>query len=265
MTKKQGGNARSAARAAKAGASAARASRATVPVEAARRRLRAGAAVLGGGVAAAVVVPSLLERFGVMRSGAWVPALFAGLALALGCPLLYMDFGSVRHGSGRQLLTARTVTGDRTVDLSRLTRIRRVRVLGRAGWLDQVWIKDGRGVALLVDGEALTGPGGPVGPMGRATAHGPGVPNPPSGVKISRHAAAGLGLRTPSTAQRAARAWADALLGILLPAAVTALTVLAAAHHVRVNPRGGAGPWASIAPTAVARKGGEPFAAGHGS
>jgi hypothetical protein len=172
-------------------------------------------------VAAAVVVPALLERFGVMRSGAWVPALFAGPALALGCPLLYMAFRSVRHGSGRQLLTARTVTGDRTVDLSRLTRIRRVRVLGRAGWLDQYWIEDGRGVALLVDKETL------MGPAGRATARVPGVPNPPSGVRISRHAAAGLGLHTPSTAYRAARAWADALLGVLLPAAVTTLAVLA--------------------------------------
>jgi hypothetical protein len=209
---------RSAARAAGAGIVVEKASRAAVPAETARRRLHGGSAVLGGVVGGAIVVPALLERFGVMRSGAWVPAMFAGLALALGFPLLYTTF---RHGPGWQLVTARTVTGDRTVDLSKLTQIRRVRVPSKAGWLDQFWIKDCRGVVLLVDKEVL------MGPIGQAVVHSSGISGSLGTVKISRHAAVGLGLNEPSTAYRAARACADALLGILTPGAVAALGILA--------------------------------------
>jgi hypothetical protein len=212
---------RSAARAAGAGIVVEKASRAAVPAETARRRLHGGSAVLGGVVGGAIVVPALLERFGAMRSGAWVPAMFAGLALALGIPLLYTTFRSVRHGPGWQLLTARTVTGNRTIDLSKLTQIRRVRVPSKAGWLDQFWIKDCRGVVLLVDKEVL------MGPIGQAVVHSSGISGSLGTVKISRHAAVGLGLNEPSTAYRAARACADALLGILTPGAVAALGILA--------------------------------------
>lgn len=210
-----------AVRAAGAGIVVEKGQRAAVPAEMARRRLHVGSAVLGGAVGSAIVVPALLERFGVMRSGAWVPAMFAGLALAMGFPLLYMAFRSVRHGPGWQLLTARTVTGRRTVDLSKLTHIRRVRVPSKTGWLDQFWIKDCRGVVLLVGKEAL------MGPIGQAVVHSSGVSGSLGTVKVSRHAAVGLGLNEPSTAQQAARACADVLLGILAPWAVAALGILA--------------------------------------
>ncbi|MFF3001055.1 hypothetical protein ACFVTC_42035 [Streptomyces sp. NPDC057950] len=210
-----------AVRAAGAGIVVEKAQRAAVPVEIARRRLRVGSGVLGGAVGGAIVIPALLERFGVMHSGAWVPAMFAGLALAMGFPLLYMTSHSVRHGPGWQLLTARTVTGSRTVDLSKLTQIRRVRVPSKTGWLDEFWIKDCRGVVLLVDKEAL------MGPMGQAVVHSSGISGSLGTVKISRHAAVGLGLNEPSTVQQAARAWADFLLGILIPGAVAVLGILA--------------------------------------
>ncbi|MFF4138960.1 hypothetical protein ACFY1B_47900 [Streptomyces mirabilis] len=221
MSKRQKKKFRSAARATGAGIVVEKASRAAVPAETSRRRLHVGAAVLGGVVGGAIVVPALLERFGVVRSGAWVPAMFAGLALALGFPLLYTTFRPVRHGPGWQLVTARTVTGDRTVDLSKLTQIRRVRVPSKTGWLDEFWIKDCRGVVLLVDKEVL------MGPMGQAVVHSSGISGSLGTVKISRHAAVGLGLSDPSTAYRAARACADTLLGILTPGAVAALGVLA--------------------------------------
>jgi hypothetical protein len=221
VSKKQKKRFRSAARAAGAGIVFEKASRAAVPAETARRRLHVGAAVLGGAVGGAIVVPALLERFGVMRSGAWVPGMFAGLALALGFPLLYTTFRSERHGPGWQLLTARTVTGDRTVDLSKLTQIRRVRVPSKAGWLDEFWIKDCRGVVLLVDKEVL------MGPPGHAVVHSSEISGSLGIVKISRHAAVGLGLNEPSTAYRVTRACADALLGILTPGAVAALGILA--------------------------------------
>jgi hypothetical protein len=147
--------------------------------------------------------------------------MFAGLALAMGFPLLYMAFRSVRHGPGWQLLTARTVTGRRTVDLSKLTQIRRVRVPSKTGWLDQFWIKDCRGVVLLVDKEVL------MGPIGQAVVHSSGISGSLGAVKVSRHAAVGLGLNEPSTAYQTARACADALLGILAPGAVAALGILA--------------------------------------
>jgi len=221
VSKKQEKKYRSAARAAGAGIVVEKAQRAVVPAETARRRLHVGCAVLGGAVGGAIVVPALLERFGVMRSGAWVPAMFAGLALALGFPLLYATSRPARHGPGWQLLTARTVTGNRTVDLSKLTRIRRVRVPSKAGWLDEFWIEDCRGVVLLVGKEAL------MGPVGQAVVHSSGISGSLGTVKISRHAAVGLGLSEPSTGYRAARACADALLGILAPGAVAALGILA--------------------------------------
>lgn len=198
-----------------------KAQRVAVPVEMARRRLRVGSAVLGGAVGGAIVVPALMERFGVIRSGAWVPAMFGGMALALGFPFLYMTFRSVRHGPGWQLLTARTVTGRRTVDLSKLAQIRRVRVPSKTGWLDQFWITDCRGVVLLVDKEVL------MGPIGQAMVHSSGISGSLGTVKVSRHAAVGLGLNEPSNAQQAARSSADVLLGILAPWAFAALGILA--------------------------------------
>ena len=221
MSKKQRKKYRSAARAAGAGIVVEKARRAAVPAKTARRRLHVGAATLGGAVGGTIVVPALLERFGVIRSGAWVPAMFAGLALALSFRLLYATFRPVRHGPGWQLVTARTVTGSRTVDLSKLTHIRRVRVPSKAGWLDEFWVKDCRGVVLLVDKKVL------MGPIGQAVVHSSGISGSLGTVKISRHAAVGLGLNEPSTAYRAARACADVLLGILAPGAVAALGILA--------------------------------------
>jgi hypothetical protein len=87
--------------------------------------------------------------------------------------------------------------------------------------LDEFWIKDCRGVALLVDKEAL------MGPVGQAVVHSSGISGSLGTVKISRHAAVGLGLSEPSTGYQAARACADVLLGILTPGAVAALGILA--------------------------------------
>lgn len=194
---------------------------ASVPAQRARRRLHLGYVVLSGLAGGLIVIPALLERFGTMRSGAWVPAMFVGLAVAFGFPLLSRGFRPERHGSKRLLLTARTVTGTRTVDMANLTQIRRARYLGGARSQELFWIKDPQGVSLRVERDVLMGSNWRRGVVSSENS------NFLRAVKISRYTAVGLGLVEPSIAYRTGRACVDFILALwLIPMGCIALGLL---------------------------------------
>ncbi|GAA1265150.1 hypothetical protein GCM10009665_63030 [Kitasatospora nipponensis] len=183
-----------------------------VPPELSVRRVRWLHRLLALLVGAGVAVPVVLERCGVLRSGA--PAIAGGVALlvALEMPLLHSGSRIVRHGPDGQLVSARTATGVRTVDLTALARIRRYRSPGRPGWDDELWLTDRHGVHLLSDDRRLVAD--LAARFGAADAAADG-----GRVRISRHAAHRLGLATPSRRYRFVRACVDLALPLQVPMA----------------------------------------------
>ncbi|MEV7602855.1 hypothetical protein AB0O91_36350 [Kitasatospora sp. NPDC089797] len=197
-----------------------------VPTAASRRRLRIGYAVLGVATASGVVVPALLERVGAAHDGAQVAGALTGLAGACVLAFLHVATRSVSHGPGLCWVTARTLTGLRTLDLTALVRIRRCRLPGRyRGW-DELWLTDARGVSLRVDEpEVIARVAALLAPprAGEPAADAPATAT----ARVSRHAAVRLGLATRSGPQRVARGCFDLLLAIYLPAAAAMLGLLA--------------------------------------
>jgi hypothetical protein len=96
-----------------------------------------------------VVVPGLLVRFAHVPSVLLIIPVVIGVVLAVvpsASPL-----GPVRvHGPKQSLVTAKTLTGLRTVDLAQLVRVRRYRLAARTR-TDHLLLIDARGARLYVD------------------------------------------------------------------------------------------------------------------
>jgi hypothetical protein len=169
-----------------------------------------------------VVVPALLERCGILRSGAPVAGAFMGLCLGLALLEFNSAFRTVFHGPNHRLLSARTLTGVHTLDMAALSRIRRIRTPSRPGWVDELWITDHHGVSLLVRDKKV------IRRLASYAARTTANPDNPTTapLRISRHAAARLGLVAPSRPRRAARATIDFLIGLYTPMATAALAAL---------------------------------------
>ncbi|GAA1231243.1 hypothetical protein GCM10009665_22000 [Kitasatospora nipponensis] len=197
-----------------------------VPAEASRRRLRIGYAVLGVATASGVVVPALLERAGAAHDGAQFAGALTGLVGACVLGFLHVATRSVSHGPDLRWVTARTLTGVRTLDLTALVRIRRCRFPGRyRGW-DDLWLIDARGVSLRLDEpEVIARVAALLAPphSGEPVADGPATAT----ARVSHHAAVRLGLATRSHLRRVARGCFDWLLAIYLPGAAALLGLLA--------------------------------------
>ncbi|WP_034091658.1 hypothetical protein [Streptacidiphilus albus] len=187
-----------------------------IPAAVSLRRDRLGYAVLLSLVlGVGVVLPAVLERGGEIRSGAPVAGAFAGLALGLGIPLLRSTGRTVCHGPGGSLLTARTVSGPRTVDLASLTRVDRFhRAAGRGQWLDQLIVTDGRGVRLRVDDEKA------LAQIAALLAADPGT------VRISGAARIRLGLTAPAKDEVFRRGLGDFLASVFAPMAYALAGIL---------------------------------------
>jgi len=89
-------------------------------------------AVLGLGLTVGL---ALLVRFGLPQLRGLAAVIPLGAFVPVFAPLLCREIGVARtnHGPGRHYLTAATVTGPRTVDLSKLVRIQRVIIPGKFG------------------------------------------------------------------------------------------------------------------------------------
>jgi len=119
----------------------------------ARRRARTAMAILVSAIGILTIGTVVLIRLGGpgFRGLAW--AIFVGAMLPLVAPVLCMESSRgeliTGHGAHHCLLTARTITGLRTVDLSKLRSIRRYVMPGRFGYsLDLLVIKDRCGVRI---------------------------------------------------------------------------------------------------------------------
>jgi hypothetical protein len=186
--------------------------------------VRAGYLILGVTVAAGILVPGLLQRTHVMHGGApWVGAV-TGAAASLLLEMLPAARQTVSHGHpDAHLVTARTLTGLRTVDLDRLARVRRFRVATRVGWSDALDITDRSGVGFRFNDRALAERVAAVVRRSRASTSDPTV----SPVQVSRFAATRLGLAPAlDSGERADRAAADFALSIVVPLSAALLGAL---------------------------------------
>jgi hypothetical protein len=165
----------------------------------ARRRVFIALGVLIGGWASVLLIDVTLIRAHVWQlSGAGVST-FAGFIAGCSWPAIWCGFSSKVHGEvldGRRLVSARTITGTRTVDLDNLVRIRRYSMMQPYGgsW-DEYRVKDAHGVRLAIGrrpGDA-TIDGAIRQAVERTWARPAGAR-----VKVTRHARSGLEL-TPRT------------------------------------------------------------------
>ncbi|MEV6702328.1 hypothetical protein AB0M68_35185 [Streptomyces sp. NPDC051453] len=95
------------------------------------------------------VLSGLLVRTGLVGDSWCMLALFSPAIGLMGWSIL----GEARTVELRDdhLLTARTLCGRRTVDLTRLTKVRRIEVWGPSRTVDQLALKDAHGVRLVIN------------------------------------------------------------------------------------------------------------------
>ncbi|MCX4647097.1 hypothetical protein [Streptomyces sp. NBC_01446] len=143
-----------------------------------------------------VVTSGLLVRSGLVGDSWCILALFSPLISVL----VWSILGEARAVELRDghLLTAHTLSGRRTVDLTRLTKVRRIELMGRGQPIDGLALQDAYGVSLVIDK-------GPDAAVREAIAQ-----RPTGEIAVSRRAAERLQLM-PST-YRAWRTYLRALL-----------------------------------------------------
>lgn len=163
---------------------------------AARRRV-----LIALGVLIAAWASVLLIDVALIRTHVWKPSdagvsTFAGFIVGFLWPAIWYGMSTKVHGEmldGRRLISARTITGTRTIDLDNLASIRRYSTMQRYGgsW-DEYRVKDVHGVRLAIDrrpGDA-TIDGAIRQAVERAWARPAGTR-----VKVTRHARTGLDLK----------------------------------------------------------------------
>jgi hypothetical protein len=190
--------------------------------DARRRTLR----VMGWVTAAwvlTVLVIAVLIRVHAWGSGT---AGFAVIAGILAGPVLmcthygWASNGTLHTGEDRHLVSARTITGTRTVDLNALVSVRRLESLTRNGVVDEFRLRDRHGIRLGVGN-------------GRANeALQQAVQRSTDSVKTTKHARRGLGLAPRSgLATFGYRSWSYVIVlsSVVLPAALSYLATSALA------------------------------------
>ncbi|MFF7633323.1 hypothetical protein ACFZB9_09250 [Kitasatospora sp. NPDC008050] len=211
-----------------------------VPAGTSLRHDRIGYALLGAATAAGIGVPAVLERCGTVHEGEQLIGTITGLVAACVLERWHSTGRCVGHGPDLRYVTARTLTGVRTVDLTALVRVRRSRMPGRRGW-DELWLTDARGVSLRVDEkQVLERVAALLRPQDDATAQAgetvrDGETVQASGTvrdggtataRVSHHAAVLLGLATRSRSRRVGRACVDVLVGLYAPGTAAGLGLL---------------------------------------
>lgn len=155
------------------------------------------------GILFAVWACVLLVDVALIRTHVWKPsdvgiATFAGFIVGFLWPAIWYGMSSKVHGEvreGRRLVSARTITGTRTIDLDSLVSVRRYSAMGRNGSWDEYRLEDAHGVRLAIDRRPrdATIDGAIRQAVERASTRSAGTR-----VKVTRHARTGLGL-TPRT------------------------------------------------------------------
>jgi hypothetical protein len=160
-----------------------------------------------------VVAPGLMIRFTHVAAG-WAALPFvAGVVLALLPSSAAMGRVNV-HGPKDSLVTARTPTGTRTLDLRQLVQVRRYLVAGKQ-WTDNLLLIDALGVRLLLDDPAVDRA------VRDALIRRQNSPDRFPALKASRFARGRLGLESlPAGYRRWRSVFAFLLATLVLPAAL---------------------------------------------
>ncbi|MEY9837539.1 hypothetical protein [Streptacidiphilus sp. EB103A] len=110
--------------------------------------------VSGLWVAAVIIDVALIRTHSLNQSYVPLSMLAGYIAGAVLLPTWYGWAGKVHLTveEGARSLTARTLSGTRTLDLDRLTKVRRFETINRTGgFIDELHLHDGHGVRLVVD------------------------------------------------------------------------------------------------------------------
>ncbi|MHB0892355.1 hypothetical protein [Streptomyces sundarbansensis] len=169
-----------------------------------RRRTRLGTAWVVGLLALPFVGLAVSAAAGLHPG---VPLVVTGPAALVGFVLISeMPTGRDRGQTTGSLLTARTVTGLRTVDLSRIERVRLLTSFSRGGVSDRVvLVRDGDGVLLGLREQT------DVRRIRRALDQGARSDVPP---RVSGAAAAHLSMSSGGTARHTVLSWLATVLGV---------------------------------------------------
>ncbi|MFF0571200.1 hypothetical protein ACFYT7_26720 [Streptomyces sp. NPDC004041] len=169
-----------------------------------RRRTRLGTAWVVGLLALPFAGLAVSAAAGLHPG---VPLVVTGPAALVGFVLISeMPTGRDRGRATGSLLTARTVTGLRTVDLSRIERVRLLTSFSRGGVSDRVvLVRDGDGVLLGLREQT------DVRRVRRALDPGARSDVPP---RVSGAAAAHLGMNSGGTARHTVLSWLATVLGV---------------------------------------------------
>jgi hypothetical protein len=194
------------------------------PVEplSARRRVRLGLGIVGAAWAAVVLADAGLIRTHVLKATDTGIATGAGFVAGVLAFLIWFGDAGTPHVStvdGRQLVSARTLTGVRTIELDALAGVRRFAMIGRyGGTVDELHLRDRHGLRLAIDRDTRAEESIRRAVV-RADAQPSGAP-----VRVTRHARSLLGLDPRSTVPRFVHVlfgvWAT-LATLLLPALVS--------------------------------------------
>ncbi|MFH7338895.1 hypothetical protein [Streptomyces sp. KHY 26] len=190
----------------------------------ARRRMLRGVRGVSAAWAAVVLVDVVLIRAHVLEDTyTGISTLTGAVAgpLLLGIHRGWAGRPSLGVRDGRHLLSARTLTGVRTLDLDGLVGVRRFETIQRTGgYLDEFRLHDRQGVRLTATNERAVDAA-----LRRALAPSASLParNGVPTVRITRHARTALGVAPRSRVPRAVhRFW-----GLLMTTAATGVPALA--------------------------------------
>ncbi|MET9908793.1 hypothetical protein ABZZ74_18605 [Streptomyces sp. NPDC006476] len=161
--------------------------------------MRLGLGIVGAAWATVVLVDAGLIRGHVLKGTDTGIATGAGFVAGVLAYLIWFGDTVTPHVStveGRQLVSARTLTGVRTIDLDTLASVRRFTAIGRVGTIDDLHLRDRHGLRLTI-GRDTRAEDSIRGAIVRADAQ-------PSGasVKVTRHARSRLDLDPRSSVPR---------------------------------------------------------------
>ncbi|PWI45022.1 hypothetical protein [Streptomyces sp. ICBB 8177] len=155
--------------------------------------MRRWIAIVSGVWAAAVVIDVALIRTHALNES-YVPLSMIAGYIAGGAVLpIWYGWGGRVHltvKAGTRSLTARTLSGPRTLDLNRLTKVRRFETINRTGgFIDELHLHDEHGVRLVVDGSSPS-----IDTAIRQAIESASSQSDRPTIKVTRHAQARLGL-----------------------------------------------------------------------
>jgi hypothetical protein len=158
--------------------------------------VRLGLGIVGTVWATVVLADAGLIRTHVLKETDSGIAAAAGFVVGVLAQLIWLGDAGTPHLStveGRQLVSARTLTGVRTIELDALASVRRFAAMGRTGTIDELRLRDRHGLRLTIGHDIRAEDA-----IRHAVMRADAQPSGPS-IKVTRHARSRLGLQPRSS------------------------------------------------------------------